>query len=167
MKSVCQFPSLIYMPLHLSRGRASLKFTYDHSFYIIVNSSLGMIPSMRLQYSLAFLEAESKKKKKSLAKTLSKSEDFPWIVFILNFYFLWTLAQCDHQQTTGSPPTMSQKDSHKPNAALRGLNENLSQDVGTSLEFQRLRACPYGAGGMDLSPGGRRKIARALRVEAW
>ena len=61
---------------------------------------------------------------------------------------------------------MSQKDGHKPNAALRGLNENLSQDVGTSLEFQRLRACPYGAGGMDLSPGGRRKSARALRVEA-
>ena len=63
----------------------------------------------------------------------------------------------------GSPLTMSQKNSHKPNAALRDSNENLSQDLGTFLEFQRLQACPYSAGGMGLIPGCWTKIPRALQ----
>ena len=113
----------------------------------MVNRSLGMIPSIRLQYSLAFLEVELKKKKKNhWLKHFQNLRIFLELSLFSIFIFCEHWLNVTISRQHGSPLTMSQKNGHKPNAALRGSKENLSQDLGTPLEFQRLRACPYSAG---------------------
>ena len=131
----------------------------------MVNRSLGMIPSMRLQYSLAFLEVKAKKKKNHWLKHFQNLRIFLELFLFSIFIFCEHWLNVTISRQHGSPLTMSQKNGYKPNAALKGSNENLSQDLGTSLEFQRLRACPYSAGGMGLIPGCWTKIARALRCK--
>lgn len=124
---------------------------------------------MRLQYSLAFLEAESKKKTKK-NHWLEHFQNLRISLNCLYSQFLFSVNTGSMRSSTDnrlSSDNVTKGQGQKPNAAQRGSNRSLSQDMQElPWSFREVKSLSLQCGAWAQALVEEQKIQCALRVEA-